>query len=295
MSNNLYGQQKGIRAFIANSLGSIIGIGGVIGAFLVTLLKNPDGEIGVRDKLFDAWFWVIWAIVFFIAVAVAITNYKVAKRDAKNSVDFINTLNNYADKKEKALKHIDLLPEFVIIKNKEIRNMIIRDIVESADLVYSKYLENKYDLADLEKWQIKRLDLIKKIKIKTIKSKDLTQEYVYQKNVTYSFLPPDEKSGERSFVMKTSITRAINTLAFILVGGLTFTMIGWVAGIINAFGIIAAWIGGIIQGYDYVDNVLRTRYIAKSDLLDEFLNWISTYKPDTNTDIKPDLNTVSTV
>ena len=99
--------------------------------------------------------------------------------------------------------------------------------------------------------------------------------------MTYSHLPPDEKTAEKSFVRGKMITRALTTFAFLLVGGLTFSWVGWVSALINAFGVLFAWAGAIIQGNDYVNNVLALRYIGQTDLLDEFNANVDDYKKTT--------------
>ena len=296
--NDIYQAQTGLRANITKALGVIIGVTGMLGAFLVSLLKTPEGGLSIKEKASDPWFWVVWGVVFFIAMAVVMITYKTTKKEAKEQPAFAATLKYYKEQKDIAMQHIDVLPTFCEEKNKEIYKMIEREIIESADIVYSTYSPDNYyqpipkwkqkyfeirhitpptDKPYLAKWQAKRLKLIQGIKINKLRSRDLTQEYAYSKNNAYSFLPQDEKSNEKSFLKSGAVNRAINTFAFLLVGSLTFGVSGWVSAITNSLGILFAWFGAVIAANDYVNNELRNRYISKGDLLSEFNNTASKY------------------
>ena len=207
-----------------------------------------------------------------------VTNYRATKKETKNDANFIESLKHYADKKKNIIEHAEYLPEFAQYKNNEIRIFLERSIVESADLVYAKYKDGFYDIKSLAKWQRKRLANLRKIKIKELSGYDLLQEHQFSKKLTYSFLPQDEKTAERQGIAKTGITRAINTFAFMFVGGFVFTISGWVAGLINAFGVLSAWIGAMVSANQYVEAVLRQRIIGKADLLTEFAEWVKKNK-----------------
>jgi len=304
--NDIYQAQTGLKASITKALGVIIGVTGMLGAFLVSLLKTPEGGLSIKEKASDPWFWVIWAVVFVIAMTVVTITYRTTKKEAKEQKTFVATLKYYKEQKDLAMKHIDGLPKFCEEKNKEIYKMIEREIIESADLVYEKYKPENYyqpipkwkqiyykmahitpanDKPYLEPWQAKRLKLIKNIKIKKLRSRDLTQEYSYTKNSSYSFLPQDEKSNEHSFLMSGAVNRALNTFAFLLVGSLTFGASGWVSAITNSLGILFAWFGAVIAANDYVNNELRNRYISKGDLLSEFNNTAEKYIKEEKSDV----------
>jgi len=275
--NDIYSAQTGLRANITKSLGIIIGVAGMLGAFLVSLLTTDDGTVGLKEKAQDPYFWIVWVVIFAIAMTVVMITYKTTKKDAKENDKFVATLKYYKEQKDVAMPHIDLLPDFCNKKNREIYTMIEREVVESADLKYDDFKAGKYDINSLEKWQIKRLKLVKDIKIKKLRSRELTQEYSYSKSNAYSFLPQDEKSNEKSFMTSKVVNRAINTFAFLLVGSLTFSADGWVSAITNSLGILFAWFGAVISANDYVNNELRNRYISKGDLLAEFNSTINNY------------------
>lgn len=260
---------------MVSASGVIIGLVGIIAAFFASLMvTEANGNISAVDKLTSASFWIVWAVVFFIVLSVWTTNYRATKKEAKNDDSFKMALKHYSEKKNAVIEHADLLPQFAQYKNKEMRHFLERIVVESADLVYAKYKNGEYDLKSLSDWQRRRLKNLRKIKIRNLSGYDLLQEHQFSKKLTYSFLPQDEKTAERVGIAKTGITRAINTFAFMFVGGFVFAMSGWVAGLINAFGVLSAWIGAMVSANQYVESVLRQRIIGKADLLTEFDEWV---------------------
>jgi len=273
--SNIYTSTNGFRKFMASASGVIIGLVGIIAAFFASLMvTEADGNISAVDKLTSASFWIVWAVVFFIVLSVWTTNYRATKKEAKEDDNFKSSLKHYSEKKNAVIEHADLLPQFAQYKNKEMRHFLERIVVESADLVYTKYKNGEYDLKSLSDWQRRRLKNLRKIKIRNLSGYDLLQEHQFSKKLTYSFLPQDEKTAERVGIAKTGITRAINTFAFMFVGGFVFAMSGWVAGLINAFGVLSAWIGAMVSANQYVESVLRQRIIGKADLLTEFDEWV---------------------
>lgn len=273
--SNIYTSTNGFRKFMVSASGVIIGLVGIIAAFFASLMvTEADGNISAVDKLTSASFWMVWAVVFFIVLSVWTTNYRATKKEAKEDDNFKSSLKHYSEKKNAVIEHADLLPQFAQYKNKEMRHFLERIVVESADLVYTKYKNGEYDLKSLSDWQRRRLKNLRKIKIRNLSGYDLLQEHQFSKKLTYSFLPQDEKTAERVGIAKTGITRAINTFAFMFVGGFVFAMSGWVAGLINAFGVLSAWIGAMVSANQYVESVLRQRIIGKADLLTEFDEWV---------------------
>ena len=50
-------------------------------------------------------------------------------------------------------------------------------------------------------------------------------------------------------------------------------------GLINAFGVLSAWIGAMVSANQYVESILRQRIIGKADLLTEFYEWVKKLPP----------------
>lgn len=279
--NKIYTATNGFRRFMASASGVIIGVVGIFAAFFASLLvTDMEGNITAVDKLSSISFWIVWSVVFFIVLSVWVTNYRATKKEAKNDKSFLDSLKHYADKKTLIIEHAEYLPQFAQHKNDEMKMYLEKDIIESADLVYAKYKDGFYDIRSLEKWQRKRLRTIRKIKIKRLSGYDLLQEHQFSHKLTYSFLPQDEKTAERYGIVKTGLTKAINTFAFMFVGGLVFATSGWVAGLINAFGVLSAWIGAMVSANQYVESILRQRIIGKADLLTEFSEWVRKRPPE---------------
>lgn len=268
--NTVYEFQSGFKGWVSRSLGGIVGVAGMVGAFLVSLLYNPDGTIGVKDKFYDMWFWVIWAVVFIIAISVSFVNYRVSKRDAKDSPDYVETMKQYKVQKDKSIKNIDVLEYFVANKEKQLYELAEQKIVNGAGLNYANWKDGQYTNKELSKWQIKKISQIKKIRIKQIGARDLTQESTDYKGSLYSLLPQSEKEAEVKFISSKAVTRAVSTFAMLLVGTLTFSYSGWVSAVTNAFGILFAWVGAGLSGSQFVLSDLRNRFVAKTDLLQEF-------------------------
>jgi ABC-type multidrug transport system fused ATPase/permease subunit len=260
---------------MSSASGVIIGVVGIIAAFFASLLvTDVEGNFAAVDKLSSITFWIVWAVVFFIVISVWVTNYRATKKEAKNDDNFKSSISHYSTTKTAIIDKTEYLPEFAQFKNEEMRLFLERIVVESAELVYSKYKNNEYDLKLLQKWQLKKLKNLRKIKIKRLSGYDLLQEHQFSKKLTYSFLPQDEGTAERHGMMKTGFVKAINTFAFMFVGGLVFATSGWVAGIINSFGVLSAWIGAMVSANQYVESILRQRVIGKADLLTEFAEWM---------------------
>lgn len=279
MENKIYTSTNDFRKFMTSASGVIIGIAGVVAAFFASLMvTDVDGNIQAVDKLTSVSFWIVWGVVFFIVLSVWVTNYRATKKEAKNDDNFLSSLKHYSERKNACIQYTDLLPQFAQYKIESMHLFLERMIVESADLIYDKYKKNEYDIKKLEKWQRKRLRNIRKIKIHRLTGYDLLQEHQFSKHFTYSFLPQDEKTAERIGIVKTGMVRAINTFAFMFVGGFVFAISGWVAGLINAFGVLSAWISAMVSANQYVEVVLRQRIIGKADLLTEFAEWVKTYK-----------------
>lgn len=277
--SQVYTEVSKFRRLMTSASGLIIGVVGIFAAFFASLLiTDVDGNFSAVDKLSSISFWIVWAVVFFIVITVWVTNYRATKREAKCDADFQNSISHYSNKKTAIIDKTEYLPQFAQFKNQEMKMFLERIIVESADLVYAKYNEGYYDLKKLEKWQRKKLKNLRKIKIKRLTGYDLLQEHQFSKKFTYSFLPQDEKTAERIGMVKTGFVKAINTFAFMFVGGLVFAMSGWVAGLINSFGVLSAWIGAMVSANQYVENILRQRVIGKADLLTEFNEWVKTHE-----------------
>lgn len=275
----IYETVTGSKEFFNKYLGSIVGVAGVLAGFFASTLVQPAGGITLKEKMMNPWFWVIWGVIFAIVVMVSNTNYNTSKRDTKEKPKFKGTMKYYSEQKTKAMENIELLPLFCQEKNEEIFAIIEQEIVESADLMYSKYKDGQYDKSKLEQWQLDKLAKIKDINIEKMRPTDLTQETGHNYKVKkYSFLPPSEQEASKGRFRKQILNKILNTLVFSIVGSMTISIMGWVSGLTNIFGILVAWGTSILSGIDFVENTLRSRFIAKADFLLEFNNSIPRLK-----------------
>lgn len=263
-----------VDTWFKTNLGIIVGMFGMFAAFFASTLTDPKGSLNFRDKLQSTLFWITFAVILFITILVSVYNYNFEKQKTKEEEKYKATERYYAEQKMKAMEHIDCLPKFVRNKNQQMYITIEQEIIESADLIYGKFKNGDYVIADLEDWQREKLKNLKNIDIVRLRSSDLTQENITFKRkkqrYKYSYLPTDESTLEKQFVFRTVIKKTVNTFAFVIVGGLSFSIIGWVGGLINAFGIFISWFGAGASGRMIVNGTLRQRLIAKADLLSEF-------------------------
>jgi len=227
-------------------------------------------EGGLRYVFSDYKYYVLTAIVGVIAIFVSYINYVSSKNSSKEADRFIGALKYYKDAKDKVRGNFHLIPLFCIDKNRETRDTVVRDIVEETGVFYEEYVKPDYDKTGLEKWQLKILKKIRKIKLIRLKSPDLLQEKPIAKGATIRLLPAGEKETEKAFLIKSSFQKIITIAMSGAVVAFGVVLGNWALG--ATYGVTVA-MGGVtasIAGADYVFNTLRNRYIAKADYLIEF-------------------------
>lgn len=296
-ATTIYEIQNSVRDTLSSILGIIVGVGGMLVAFLVSLLYSPKGSIDFREKFYDLTFWIMWGVILVIVIFVSILTYRITKKEAKSRPDFLEIKRRYDEAKEGARPYFYLLGKFTQYKNKEILLIKQREIVESADLDYDRFIKGEYLLKKpivkrvwgkpvyakyneyrlISKYQQKRMKNYNKIKIKNIYPQDLIHDSSFSIKTTYSHLPQSEQRAESHFISSKMFTRFFTTFVFLLVGTLSFSWQGWVSAFTNAFGILMSWIGAIIQANEYVESTSKARYIAQTDLLTEFTDNVSRF------------------
>jgi hypothetical protein len=236
---------------------------------------------GINYIFQDYKFYVLVGITFIISMYVGFINYSQAVRSVKSSKSFKKTLTRYQNlkNKESVKKTTQYIPDFCIYKNKQAYEIAKREIVEDAEINYDFYMSKEFDKSKLEKWQIKKLNEIRRIKIDRLRSADLLQE---QGNSQHKFLgigsikvrllPMSQKEHQVKFLISGGFQKIITSA----LGGLTFgfgiALGNWTLGAMMGFTVIASYFTSIIVGTDFANSTLKNRYISKGDYLIEFDN-----------------------
>lgn len=220
----------------------------------------------------DLKYYILWTLTLILSLTVAIVNYKHTVNNQKERPKFKSSLKYYQDQKKSSENITQHLPDFCNDKNKQAYENKKREIIEDADIDYDFYKSEKFSYDKLEKWQKKRLKKIKKIKIKRLTQSDLLQEHNGKVGKKVVLLPIGEEEHFRSFVIKKVIVNLFSLGVGGLVIGFGFKFGNIGLGLTFGSMVISSWIGAVFTAIDFVNNVLRNRFIAKGNYLREFYN-----------------------
>lgn len=227
---------------------------------------------GGLDYVFsDYKFYVLTALTIVVSMYVANINYVSTIKNMRNADMFLKTLGHYQKTKERVEKYTQHIPDFCAYKNKQAYEMAKRDIVESADINYDYYKSDKFKISELSDWQRKKLEEIKKIRVKKIHSSDLLQEQGYS-TTNITLLPMSQKEHQRIFTITGAVQKVISSALSGMVVAFGVVLGNWVLGVTYGLVVIVSFVSAIVIASDYVTSTLRNRYIAKADLLNEFDN-----------------------
>jgi hypothetical protein len=219
----------------------------------------------------DFKFYVLTAITFAIAMFVANINYISTIKTMRSSDIFVKTLSHYQKVKERIEKHTQYIPEFCTYKNQQAFEIAKRDIIELSGITYDYYNSENFDPRKLQDWQRKKLEEIKKIKVKKIQSSDLLQEHGYT-NRNIQLLPMSQEEHKKEYNKHSAIQKFISSFLSGTVVAFGIVLGNWVLGITYGMVVITSYVSSIVVASDFVTSTLRNRYIAKADLLNEFDN-----------------------
>lgn len=235
---------------------------------------------GIEYVLYSPTFYILSVLTIVVSVIVSQINYTTAINASMNSTRFLKTLSVYQKQKEKVSNDTQHLSEFCKYKNKQAYTDMKRFIVESVDISWEYYNSKEFDYNKLAKWQKKKLKKIKKIKVKFLTPSDLLQEGKV-KSYRVSLLPLSPEESKRKFliyrIVRLTFTSFLSGLTMIF----SFVLGEWILGIVYASTVFSSFIVANVMGTDYANNVLRQRYIAKADLLNEFWNIKNKFLGDT--------------
>lgn len=220
----------------------------------------------------DERYYILWALVFILALTVAVINYKQTVNNQKEGRKFKSTLIYYQEQKKNSENITQHLPNFCNFKNKQAYENKKREIIENADIDYDYYNSVRFNYDKLEDWQKKRLKKIKKIKIKRLTQSDLLQEHNGKVGRKVVLLPISEEEHFKGFVVKKVITNIFSLGVGGLVIGFGFKFGNIGLGLTFGSMVISSWISAVFTAIDFVNNTLRNRFIAKGNYLKEFYN-----------------------
>lgn len=226
---------------------------------------------GLEYIFADYKFYVLTLLTIVISMYVANINYTSTIRSVRGTTDFVKTLSHYQTKKQEVEKYTQYIPAFCLYKNKQAYENAKRDIIEEAGVNYTEYMKEDFDINILQDWQIKKLNKIKKIKVKRLQSSDLLQEQGYF-NTKITLLPMSQKEHQRMFTVTGGIQKIISSALSGLVVAFGVVLGNWVLGITYGLTVIISFVSAIVVATDFVTTTLRNRYLAKADLLNEFNN-----------------------
>jgi hypothetical protein len=228
-----------------------------------------DGDL--RYVFEDAKYYILTALVALISILVAVINYRSTVRAEKNKSSFKKSLEYYQKRKKICEKITQYTPDYCAYKYRQMFDIKKREIIEKADINYEYYMSPNFNVNKLEKWQLRRLKKIRKIKIKRMYASDLLQEHgrVQTKVV---MLPMGEEEHFRRFLISGTIQKILSAALSGVVIAFGFEFGDWQLGLTYAYMVIASWIGAIVAAGEYVNTTLRNRFISKADYLIEFYN-----------------------
>lgn len=226
---------------------------------------------GVEYIFSDYKFYFLTAITILIAMYVSYINYIATVKTTKQTLKFNKSLKYYQEKKVNIENITQYIPDYCTYKNEQVYEFAKRDIVQKAGINYKDYIKEDFDINSLEKWQIKILSKIRKIKITRLKTSDLLQE-ANTVSSKIAMLPMGEAEHLRNFLYKGFVQKLITSALSGVVVGFGVVLGNWVLGLTYGITILLSYITSVLVATDYVNSTLRNRYIAKADLLIEFNN-----------------------
>ncbi len=250
------------------------------------VISKIDTEKGTIDKWYFAYeggfgyvwrdwkYWILSGVALMITMIVVALNYKSAKEKEKEKENFKSSRLYFQRQKNKVRDIIQFISDYcVFVTNRAIENKRI-EIVESAGIRYKDY-QNGLKGLTLEKWQMKKLKKMRKINVTPLTSADLLHDNIPEglfRKRKITMLPTSESEHQTRFLIRTFHNRAISILLSGFVIGFSFVLGEWGLGATYGFMVLSAAATATVAGKEYVNNTLKSRFIAKGDYLQEFFN-----------------------
>lgn len=226
---------------------------------------------GLDYILNDYKFYVLTLLTIAISISVARINFISTVNKEKENERFKASQKYYSEEKTRIKQFTQYLPAFCSNKTRQAFADKKREIVESADIVYSDFLKEDFDKTKLEKWQRKKLRKIKKIKVQPLVAADLLQERNHV-DANIRMLPASQEKLQNQYMAKNLVMKVISSALSGVVVGFGVVLGNWYLGLTYGFTILMSAINAVAVAKDLTDTTLRFRFIAKGDYLNEFFN-----------------------
>lgn len=243
--------------------------------------RDEEGEIVSWYFAFDGgfdymWrdhkFWILTGMTIVFSLYSGAVNYNTSAISTMNTGVFKQSLVYYKGKKDTIAKFTQFIPAFCSYKYNQKYEEKKRQIVESANISYAYFVSPNFDKTKIEKWQLKRLKKIEKIKIIPLTSSDLLQEQGSSGANKNSFLPLSLAQHKKRYMFTGGVQRIITSFMSGMVMAFGFVFKEYWLGVAYAGAIAMSAISASVISVDFVSNALRNRFISKGDFLSEFDN-----------------------
>lgn len=157
------------------------------------------------------------ALSFVIGVLIKDNLVSLGLKDGRKHDDFKQSLQYYAQVKEKATEYFDKLPEWCRYKNAKELEWIKQDIITTAGLSWKGYKYGYYEVhpEKLDEEQKKAIEKCKKAKINKLSSDELLSDLPSAKRKFGKRFGLDEKE----YQLKTNIQSILSKIATALICG----------------------------------------------------------------------------
>lgn len=242
------------------------------------ILKWHWSYDGGLDYVFkDGKFYALSAVVFVVSMLVAVFNYNEGKNKAKKNDRYVGALKTFKESKEKVKQKTHLLPRYCKYKYTQTKQMLIDSVLDSAEVTLDEYKNYNKIKKNLRRWQKRRLNKIRKIKVERLDPSDILQDRD-RSILKYKMLAQSEKSHKFNFIIFGGIQRLVNVALTGLVVAFGVVLGNWFLGVSYGLTVLMSAFSGFGIGSDYVLNTLRARIIGKADYLNEFNNLIPMFE-----------------
>jgi len=273
--NIIYRATTKASSFFGAFLTTIVGIMAIVVVFLISCVR-PNGEMAFLETLKDPVYWTLTGITIVVAITVAVMNYKSTKAKEKQKDYFLGALLELKKQKTEASFFYDELWDWCVGKTEQMKMERIYELIDLAGFKFTEFVDiYKSNVSlllkkeGLEPWQKRHLKRALKVKPKPLTVRLLLQE-TEKLATSITLLPAGESELENKFLMRTTATKIATFIISSLAITLTFAFGNWLVGITNALGVLITLATAIVSATQDVNVGIRSRIIARSDLLTEF-------------------------
>jgi hypothetical protein len=184
------------------------------------------------------------------------------------------TMSEYGKVIDLVTPHIDKLPDWCVEKNEKAKKRLQTNLLISAAIKYDTFISDDFDPSKYTDEKRKIIDKARKLKIKELSPQLLTSERKQKADEPFNFgMSADEYMSMKAatgVVFKVLISLVLGYYGVKLITDFSIETLIWYlvqVGIFMLFGSV-----GYLFSYLFATGALRNRFIAKTNVLYEFLN-----------------------